>query len=55
MSFRLFGLFLLRNEARAPSESLFHEPPRSTHPDSLTVNTPRHPHSIARADCRSVI
>ena len=30
LSFRLFGLFLLRIAARALSSVLFHEPPRTT-------------------------
>ena len=34
--FRLFGLFLLRNEAAAFSTLLFHEPPRKTRPGHLT-------------------
>ena len=33
---RLFGLFLLRNEAAALSTLLFHEPPRTTFPGRLT-------------------
>ena len=33
---RLFGLFLLRNEAAALSTLLFHEPPRKTKPGHLT-------------------
>ena len=33
---RLFGLFLLRNEAAALSTLLFHEPPRKTRPGRLT-------------------